>query len=35
VELKGETDDPYSEGARLKILQAVTAFLGANNPAEN
>jgi dipeptidyl aminopeptidase/acylaminoacyl peptidase len=35
VELAHEDDAPDGETARLKILQAVTAFLAANNPAEN
>ncbi len=35
VELEREESAPGTEAERLKILQAVTAFLAANNPAEN
>ncbi len=35
VELAREDYAPDGEAARLKILETVTAFLAANNPAEN
>jgi len=35
VEVKGAGHTPDTEAARLQILQSVTAFLAANNPAGN
>lgn len=35
LELKGGDHTPDTEAARLQILQTLTGFLAANNPAEN